>query len=203
MSAKIIEFYFDFASPYAYLAAQKIGELAERFEYDLIWKPMLLGATFQVTGGQPLTSVPLKGEYSLHDMQRMARYMKVPFRLPDKFPIMATAASRIFYWMEDSEHSLEHAVPFAQKALTAYFAENRNIGDPEVLRELVKSVGVDADAALAATQDDKYKTMLRKVTEDAIDRGVFGAPFFFVNGEPFWGSDRIWMMKKWIEEGGW
>ncbi len=203
MSSNIIEFYFDFASPFAYLAAQKVEDLGERFDYDVIWKPMLVSAAFKETGGQPLTSVPLKGEYSIHDMQRMARYMKIPFKLPDPFPIMTTAAARVFYWMEASEHSQEHAATFAKNALKAYFAENRNIGDHEVLRQLVKDCGVDPDEAIAAINDEKFKNMLRTITEDAVSRGVFGSPFFFVNGEPFWGSDRIWMMKKWIEEGGW
>jgi len=203
MSSHIIEFYFDFASPYAYLAAQKIDSLGERFDYDIIWKPMLLGASFRETGGQPLTTIPLKGEYSVHDMNRMARHMKVPFRIPDEFPLMTTGAGRIFYWIEDNYGGQEKAAIFAKATLKAYFAENRNISDTKVLGELADEAGVDANKAVGAISDDKYKTTLKTITDDAVNRGVFGAPFFFVDGEPFWGSDRIWMMKKWIEEGGW
>ena len=116
---------------------------------------------------------------------------------------MTTGAGRVFYWIEDTEKGQQKAAVFAKATLKAYFAENRNISDAKVLGELAEEAGVDPNKAISATSDDKYKAMLKTITEDAVHRGVFGAPFFFVDGEPFWGSDRIWMMKKWIEEGGW
>src|SRR5512134_3771445 len=94
-----IEFYFDFSSPYGYLASTRIDAIAARFGRETVWRPILLGAVFRVTGGKPLPMLPLKGDYAARDTARFARLWGVPFRLPGKFPIATQAAARAFYWV--------------------------------------------------------------------------------------------------------
>jgi len=101
-----IDFYFDFSSPYGYLASTRIDDLAARHGRSVTWRPILLGAVFKITGQQPLPTIPLKGSYAAHDLARSARLLKVPFKLPTKFPIGATAPSRAFYWVSDKDPTL-------------------------------------------------------------------------------------------------
>jgi 2-hydroxychromene-2-carboxylate isomerase len=96
MSAPI-DFYFDFSSPYGYLAAEQIDALGARHGRDVVWRPILLGVVFQQTGGQPLLNIPLKGGYARHDLARSARLLGLPFKLPDSFPFMSVAACRAYY----------------------------------------------------------------------------------------------------------
>ena len=106
----LVDFYFDFSSPYGYLASTQIDELAARHGRNVTWRPILLGAAFKITGGQPLPTIPLKGSYATHDMARMARLMKVPFKLPSRFPLAATAPSRAFYWASDRDMALANSL---------------------------------------------------------------------------------------------
>ena len=128
--ANPIDFYFDFSSPYGYFASTKIDDIAARHGRMVAWRPILLGAVFKVTGGQPLPTIPLKGGYARHDLARSARLFKVPFKLPTKFPMGATAPSRTFYWVSDRDPAL--AKKLAQAFYSAYFAEDRDISSPEV-----------------------------------------------------------------------
>ena len=104
--ANPIDFYFDFSSPYGYFASTKIDDLAARHGRSVVWRPILLGAVFKITGQQPLPTIPLKGSYAAHDLARSARLFKVPFKLPTKFPVGATAPSRAFYWVSDRDPAL-------------------------------------------------------------------------------------------------
>jgi 2-hydroxychromene-2-carboxylate isomerase len=102
--AESIDFYFDFSSPYGYFAAEKIDEIAARHARSVVWRPILLGAVFKITGQQPLPSIPLKSDYAKRDLERCARLFGLPFRIPSTFPIAGTAPSRAFYWLADPEH---------------------------------------------------------------------------------------------------
>ncbi len=199
--SEAIEFYFDFSSPYGYFASHKIDELAGRFGRQVKWKPVMIGAAFKKTGTEPLIKQPMKGEYSERDWRRLGRYMEVPWTLPDPFPISALAASRAFYWIEDRD--TEQARRFAKSAYGAYFGEGRDISVPQTVADIAAALDVGRDQLLAALERPAVKARLKKETGEAIDRGVFGSPFIFVDGEPFWGSDRLWMVKKWLERGGW
>ncbi len=196
-----IEFYFDFSSPYSYFASYKIDVLAGRHQLDVAWKPVMIGAAFKRTGARPLTETPLKGEYAKHDWQRLARFMEVPWTLPEPFPIAALAPSRAFYWLAGKDPELARL--FAHTAFAAYYGENRDISRPDVVADLAAVLHVDREELLAALKEPTIKARLRQETEQAIARGVFGAPFIFIDGEPFWGSDRMWMIDKWLERGGW
>lgn len=196
-----IDFYFDFSSPYGYLASTTIDELAARHGRSVTWRPVLLGAMFKITGGQPLPTIPLKGSYATHDMTRTARMMKVPFKLPSKFPVAATAPSRAFYWVNDRDVNLARAL--AHALYHAYFAEDRDISNPEVTGNVAAKLGVSKEELLQALNEPAVKERLRSEVDAAIERGVFGSPYIVIDGEPFWGVDRLAQVEKWLETGGW
>ena len=197
-----IEFFFDFASPYAYLASTQIEAIAARHGRAVSWKPMLLGAVFKVVGTAPLTTVPLKSDYSKHDFDRTARDFGVALDLPDGFPHNTVAAARAYYWAE--EHASDKAVALLKALFKAYFNEGRDISQAAVIAEVAQSVGIDGAAISDGIQQPEIKEKLKEITNDAIhNRGVFGAPFIFVDGEPFWGCDRLAQVDRWLETGGW
>lgn len=196
-----IDFYFDFSSPYGYLASTRIESLAAKHGRSVTWRPHLLGAVFKLTGQQPLTTIPLKGGYAAHDLARSARLLKVPFKLPTKFPIGATAPSRAFYWLHDRDPAA--AKRLAQALYHAYFAEDRDISSPEVTADIAARMGVGKEALVRALNDPAVKERLRVEVDAAIEHGVFGSPYIVVDGEPFWGSDRLDQVEKWLETGGW
>ena len=196
-----IDFYFDFSSPYGYLASTRIDELAARHGRSVVWRPILLGAVFKITGQQPLASIPLKGSYAKHDLVRMARLLGVPIRMPTKFPIGATAPSRAFYWVRDRDPTL--AVQLAQALFRAYFAEDRDISNPEVTANVAAKTGVNREELAQALNDAALKERLRNEVDAAVERGVFGSPYIIIDNEPFWGADRLDQVDKWLATGGW
>lgn len=201
MSAAPIDFYFDFSSPYGYFASTRIDALAGRHGRPVTWRPILLGAVFKITGGQPLPTIPLKGSYSAHDLARTARLFKVPFRLPGRFPVSGTAPSRAFYWVGDRDPAL--AKQLAQALFHAYFAEDRDISNPEVTGNVAARLGIDKAELAQALNEPAVKERLKTEVEAAIERGVFGSPYIVVDGEPFWGSDRLDQVEQWLATGGW
>ena len=194
-----IEFYFDFSSPYSYLASEIIEPLAARYGRDVEYKPILLGPTFKVSGSKPLTEIPLKGEYSKRDMHRSARFAGVAFTLPEPFPIGAVAASRAYLWLSDTDAPSARA--FLHAAFREYFVAGRNIAETSVVADVLRQVGADPEPVLAAIQQPELKERLRALVDAALARGVFGAPFLFVDGEPFWGHDRLAQVEKWLSTG--
>lgn len=196
-----IDFYFDFSSPYSYIAAEVIEDFAAGVKAKVNWRPFLLGAAFKETGGKPLIEIPIKGAYHLKDFARSAAYYKVPFKLPSKFPANGLAAARAFYWIESQ--SVEKAQSFAHAVYRAYFAQDQDITDTDVIAAIGQQQGFTPEAVVVGSQDQMIKDKLRTVTETAIARGVFGAPFFFIGDEPFWGVDRLPMMEMWLATNGW
>lgn len=196
-----LEFYFDFSSPYGYIAANRIDAIAAKHGRSVIWRPFLLGVAFRSSGGQPLVDYPMKGDYSRADFDRSAREHAIPFAMPARFPLATQTASRGFYWLDAQDPEL--ARRFAKAAYAAYFAEGQDITDMAVLGELASGLGIDAPAMLAAAASEPWKARLRDVTDAAVGRGVFGSPFIFVDGEPFWGADRLDMIDRWLARGGW
>jgi 2-hydroxychromene-2-carboxylate isomerase len=194
-----IEFYFDFSSPYSYLASEQIEPFAARFGRRVEYKPILLGVAFKVSGMRPLPEVPLKGDYCRRDFERSARFAGVPFVLPDPFPISAVGAARAYLWL--SEVHSERADAFLHAAFRAYFAQGRNISEPAVLGDVLRQVGSDPAQALAAIQQPYIKDRLKALVDASLARGVFGAPFIVVDGEPFWGHDRLPQIERWLESG--
>ncbi len=199
--ANPIDFYFDFSSPYGYLASTRIDALAARHGRSVVWRPHLLGAVFKINDQRPLASIPFKSDYTARDLARSARLLKVPFKLPTKFPVGATAPSRAFYWVNDKDPAL--AKRLAQALYHAYFAEDRDISSPEVTCDVAARLEVDRAELAQALNDPAVKERLRTEVDAAIARGVFGSPYIIVDGEPFWGSDRLDQVEKWLETGGW
>jgi 2-hydroxychromene-2-carboxylate isomerase len=196
-----IEFYFDFSSPYGYLASTRVDAIAARHGREVAWRPFLLGIAFKQTGQAPLVEQPIRGDYHRHDFPRSARRLGVPFTMPDGFPFLSLAAARAFYWLNDSDPVKARAL--AKAVYHAAFGEGRNVTPAETVAELAAPLGVDRTALLAAVNDPAVKERLKTETEAAIARGVFGSPFVFVDGEPFWGSDRLDQVEEWLATGGW
>ena len=196
-----IDFYFDFSSPYGYLAAEQIDALGARHGRVVNWHPVLLGAIFKQTGMLPLTEVPIKGDYAKRDFDRSARFMKIPFSMPQVFPIPSQAPARIMLWI--ASRNTEAAKAYAKVAYRAYFVDGFNISDPATAAGLADSLGHDREAALAAVDDAKFKAALKAEVEQAVAHGVFGSPYVIVDGEPFWGVDRLKMVEEWLITGGW
>jgi len=195
MSAPI-DFYFDFSSPYGYLASTQIDALAERHGRKVEWRPFVLGAAFKVTGQKPLVEQPLRGPYHERDFARSARLLGVPFRMPAGFPFFALGASRAVYWLGG-----EKGKAFAKAVYHAAFGEGRDVTVLATLTELAVGLGVTGLAE--GIEFAETKASLRDATDQAIARGVFGSPFFFVDGEPFWGHDRLAQVEIWLARGGW
>jgi 2-hydroxychromene-2-carboxylate isomerase len=162
---------------------------------------MLLGPVFKLTGGAPLMSIPLKGEYSKRDFARSARMHKLPFRFPDNFPINTVAACRAFYWVNDRDPA--KAKELAKALYRAYFADNHDISSAAAVVDIARSLGIDATALAAALDDPAVKERTKGEVDAAISRGVFGSPYFVIDGEPFWGVDRMPMAEEWVKTGGW
>jgi 2-hydroxychromene-2-carboxylate isomerase len=198
--ADAIEFFFDFSSPYGYLASRRIDAIAERHGRQVAWRPMMLGPALAATGGKPLVHLPLKGDYARRDLARTARLWDIPFKLPSRFPLVTLAAARACYWLEATAPGL--VPPFATAVFGAYFAQDRDITDRAVLRNLLTTVGADAGQGLQAITEQAIKDRLRTATDEAVGRGVFGSPFVFVDAEPFWGADRLDQVDRWLERGG-
>jgi 2-hydroxychromene-2-carboxylate isomerase len=196
-----IDFYFEFSSPYGYIASQLVDDLARRIGRPMTWRPMLLGPVFKITGQAPLIEVPMKGAYSKHDFARSARLHRIDYTHPAKFPIGTVAGLRTFYWLHDRDPA--EAQRFAKALYRAYFAEGRDISAAPAVIEVAKACGADAAELAAALEDPALKERAKREVDTAIAAGVFGSPYFVADGEPFWGVDRIPMLEKWVTTGGW
>jgi 2-hydroxychromene-2-carboxylate isomerase len=198
--SRSIDFYFEFASPYGYLASTQIDAIAERHGCECAWHPIMLGAAFKQTGTKPLMHTPLKGPYLLHDVPRFARLLEVPFRAPPVMPVNSLAASRACVWLQPDDPAL--AKRLAKALYHSHWGEGRDIATSEQVAEIAGGLGVDQAALLAAVADPVVKERLRQQTEASIERGVFGSPFIFVADEAFWGADRLDQVERWLA-GGW
>jgi 2-hydroxychromene-2-carboxylate isomerase len=194
-----IEFYFDFSSPYSYLLSEQIEAIATKYGRSVRYKPTLLGVVFKISGMAPLIEVPLKGDYSRRDFERSARFAGIKFTMPDVFPVSTVTAARALLWLQSSGSA--KSVPFVHTVLRAYFVHNRNISEPAVLADIASELGIDANAMAAAVQDPAIKDKLKAAVDESVKRGVFGAPFVFIDGEPFWGNDRLPQMERWLQYG--
>lgn len=196
-----IEFYFDFSSPYGYIAAEQIDALAARHGRTVSWRPYLLGVAFKETGSEPLLNIPLKGPYAVKDLERTARLLGIPFVIPESFPFMSVAAARAYYWM--LEQDAAKAVSLAKTLYRETFGKGRDIDSTEAVADVCAAEGLDREAAKAALKDPAVKERLRTEVQAAMEKGVFGSPLFLVDGEPFWGSDKLEHLGLWLERGGW
>lgn len=185
-----IDFYFDFVSPYAYLASTRIERLAAAHGRRVRWKPVLMTVLSKAAGTQLTPFVPMKWAYVQHDVARSARLAGIPFRWPPGFPKLLLAPGRAMMWLA-ATHGEDKAAAFARTCLTAWFSDGVDIDDPEVLAGIAGGLGIARAALLAALADEEVKAAFKQASEDAIAQGVFGVPFMIVDGEAFWGFDRL------------
>lgn len=196
-----IDFWFDFSSPYGYLLAEKIDAVAAKYGRTVSWHPILLGIIFQATGSAPLTlQNPAKASYSLHDFARSARFMGLSYQHPTLFPLPTQNAARAYYWLAGQDVGL--AKQFALAAYRALFVDNRDISAPETVVEIATNLGVDRSSLETALQTPEIKARLKNEVDAALQAGVFGSPHVLIDGEPFFGADRLPQIEQWLKTGG-
>ncbi|MCK6389581.1 MAG: 2-hydroxychromene-2-carboxylate isomerase [Azonexus sp.] len=199
--AEPIDFWFDFSSPYGYLLSEKIDELAARFGRKVRWHPILLGIVFKATGSAPLTlQNEAKARYSVNDFARSARFMGLAYRHPDKFPLATQNAARAYYWLHGQDCAL--ARQFAHAVYRALFVDNRDISAPDTVLEIAAKLGVDRSSLENALQAPDIKEGLKQAVDAALAAGVFGSPHVIIDGEHFFGADRLPQIERWLESGG-
>lgn len=175
-----IEFFFDVGSPYSYLAATRIDAIGHRVGLPVRWRPFLLGGVFRSVGNQPPAILPARAPYLLQDLHRWSRYYGEPFAFPSSFPMNSLLAMRVLT-----------AVPEAGRAeaslalFRAYWVDNKDLTRPEVIARLL------GEAPVVAAVDPGIKAELRATTDEAVERGAFGAPTVFLGEEMFFGNDRL------------
>jgi 2-hydroxychromene-2-carboxylate isomerase len=190
MAPPILNFWFEFASTYSYPAMMRITSLADAAGIALKFRPFLLGPVFKAQGWEtsPFNLYVSKGRNMWRDLERLCEELKLPFRRPEPFPQNSLQASRLALVGLDAQWGED----FCQSVFRAEFADGRRIDEPAVLRELLAALSVDPDPVFAAAQTDAIKAKLRSQTEEALQLGIFGAPSFItMDGELFWGNDRL------------
>ena len=187
-----IDFYFDFASPYGYFMSEKIDALAARHGRTVTWRPILLFAALRSLGLPAPFEHPVKLEYITADFARSAKFLNVDYRLPPAFPALTQHAARAFYLLNGK--ATVSAVPFAQAVLRGYFRDGRDISNIDVIAEMVgnqtPSLGSVANIR-DKLKTDEAKAMLQGAINEAVGNKVFGSPFVVIDGEPFFGVDRL------------
>lgn len=184
-----LEFWFEFASTYSYPAAMRVEAAARAAGVPLVWRPFLLGPIFGAQGwnDSPFNIYPAKGHYMWRDLERICDALGVPLRRPSRFPRNSLLAARVALLGCDEAWG----AAFVRGVYRANFGHDRDIADPATVRDLVAQAGADAEAVLATAQTPGNKDRLKRQTESAIARGIFGAPSFVSRGELFWGNDRL------------
>jgi 2-hydroxychromene-2-carboxylate isomerase len=197
-----IEFYFDLISPFGYLGSVMIERLAAKHGRAVVWKPVLIGVTIiNVMGLKPLPKTPLKGPYLRHDAPRLSAYLDIPFRFHGLENINSLAGLRAFMHLKDRDP--ERATALMRRLYALLWTEGRDITGADIVCAEAKALGFDGAELSDAIARPETKKLLQGAVDDAIARGVFGAPYFVVDGEPIWGVDRFWMVEHWLEHHSW
>ena len=193
-----LEFFFDVGSPYSYLAATQLHELERRTGATIRWRPFLLGGVFKATGNEMPARVPAKARWMLSDLHRWAAHYGVPFKMSTRFPINSLLCQRVLTAAALADEATVKPLTLALYA--AYWVDDRDVSDPATISEIAAGAGLDA-ALLEAAGAQPTKDALRAATEEAVERGAFGAPTFFVGQEMFWGNDRLHLVEELLGQG--
>jgi 2-hydroxychromene-2-carboxylate isomerase len=198
-----MDFYFDFISPFGYLASLRVDDLAQRYGRDCRWHSMLLGiSVLKVMGLPPLTQIPLKGDYLGVDLRRYLRRHKLTLaRSREMAPSNPIAAGRAFHLIDQRDPALAKSV--AKAILDAYWQQGTDIGSVDTVIAVAEHVGADASALRAGFASVEADRLLRAAVEHSLARGVFGSPFFIIDGEPFFGLEKMELVEEWLVSGGW
>ncbi|HZG29851.1 MAG TPA: 2-hydroxychromene-2-carboxylate isomerase [Ensifer sp.] len=191
---KQVEFFFDVGSPFSHIAWRALPEIAARTGAQIVWRPILIGGVFKATGNVSPMTVPAKGSYSTIDLYRWAEYYGIPFQMNPHFPIntlplMRGATAMLMRGPKALEAYLDAIYP-------AMFEQPVNLGEPAEIGKVLARAGIDPQALMAEIGTDAVKDKLRTDTDDAVQRGVFGAPTFFVGTEMYWGQDRLMFVER-------
>ncbi|QCB46171.1 2-hydroxychromene-2-carboxylate isomerase [Hydrogenophaga sp. PAMC20947] len=189
MSHKAVEFFFDVGSPTAYLAWTQLPAIAKEAGANIVWRPMLLGGVFKATGNQSPVTVPAKGQWMGSDLPRWAQRYLVPFQSNPFFPINTLALMRGATGVQMRQP--ERLNDYLRAVFKAMWAKPVNMGDPDIMATTLAGAGFDAATVSALINDPEVKAQLVATTDEAVRRGVFGAPSFFVGDEMFFGQDRL------------
>lgn len=185
--SQTVEFFWEPGSPYTYLAATQVEKVAAASGATVVWKPFLLGKVFETRGMKMPASIPAKASYMFKDLARWAQIYQVPLAMPKVFPVHSLLASRACI----AASQLGHEAVAAKAVLNAYWGLGEDISQVEVLTKAFTAAGLDAAAILARAQEQSVKDQLKENTEEALKRGVFGAPTMFIGDAMFWGNDRL------------
>lgn len=194
-----IDFYYDLTSPYSYVAAELIEDIARAGGRTVNYLPTLLGFVFKATGNSAPMMNPTKGQYALKDFLRTARYHGLEMKFPKQFPINSTCATRTLLKVKDLNP--DRIGPLTRALYKAFFVDGHEILTEEGVAAVANSIGLNGAELVKANQDEVYKEKSRQVVQQSIDAGMFGAPFFVVDGEAFWGQDRMEQLKRWVVDG--
>ena len=185
---KTVEFFYDFGSPTVYLAATQLPDIAASVGATIDWRPMLLGGVFKSTGNQSPVVVPAKAAYMNNDLKRFAKRYGVPFRFNPHFPINTLALMRgAVAYQDDAVVSST----YRDAIFRAIWVEARNLNEPDVIGQVLSDAGLDPAELMNRIGQQTVKDQLIANTEEAVNRGVFGAPTFFVGEQMFFGQDRL------------
>ena len=186
--SKSLEFYFDFGSPTAYLAHKRLQQLAKQYALDIHYVPMLLGGVFKASGNASPVTIPAKGKYMLeHDLPRFAQRYSVSLKFNPHFPINTLTLMR-------AAIAAQHQGCFdtyVDVVFDAMWTQEKNMGDPNVVAEVLEAHGLDAEALLTASQEPGIKAELVSNTEAAVARGAFATPTMYMDGQMYFGQDRL------------
>ncbi|MFT4069889.1 2-hydroxychromene-2-carboxylate isomerase [Paraburkholderia sp.] len=188
-ATRAIEFWFDFGSNYSYLSMMRIEALAAARHVRILWRPFLLGPVFRKLGfeNSPFVLQKEKGAYVWKDMERQCRKYGIALTRPSTFPRAALLAMRVAVLGANEPW----IAAYCRKIMQLNFADDRDIGSADVVGEALDALGLPTQRVIADAQSDANKLRLREQTELAMNKGIFGAPTFFVGGEMFWGNDRL------------
>ena len=192
--AASVDFYFDVGSPAAYLAWTQMPRLAQETGAGVVYRPFLLGGVFQATGNRSPMEVAAKGRYMQGDLARFARRYGVPFRHNPHFPINTLTLMRGALGLQLREPQRLQA--YGDAVFRAIWVDARDMNDAATVGAVLQQAGFDPQAVLALAADAQVKEQLKAVTQEAVARGVFGAPTFFVGDQMFWGQDRLDFVKE-------
>ena len=187
--SKTVDFYFDFGSPAAYLAYTQLPKLCAETGATVVMKPMLLGGVFQSTGNRAPITVPLKGSYLFVDLSRYAKRYAVPLNMNPFFPINTITLMRADVGL--ALRGDDRLQAYRAAVFRAIWVDRQNLNDAATVGAMLAAAGFDPAAILALVADQQVKDELKTLTQAAVDRGIFGAPTFFVGKEMFWGQDRL------------
>mgnify|MGYP000850453230 CR=1 FL=1 len=194
-----VELFYDIGSAYSYLAATQMDALTARTGAELRWRPFLLGGVFKATGNDMPARIPHKARWMLGDLARWSTRYGVPFRMPSHFPLVTITTQRALV-AADRLFGMEAQKQLALALFRGFWADDRDVSDRGVIGEIAAGLGLDAPRLVAGIDAQETKDALRAATDEAVARGAFGAPAMFLEGELFWGNDRLPLLEDAIRE---